>query len=66
MFEGILTPLSIPSPQYYIFKVNNTVIEILEKGAKYIQRLEKRHQKHANSVVLVSLLLPLNIFHTFF
>ena len=38
MFEGILTPLPIPSQQYYMFKVNNTAIETLEQGVKYVQR----------------------------
>ena len=38
MFERILTPLSISNQQYYIFKVNNTALETLEQGVKYVQR----------------------------
>ena len=39
-------------------------IETLEQGVKYVQSQQWRHQNDATGVVLVSLLLTLNIFHT--
>ena len=41
-------------------------IETLEKGMKYVQSEQYRHQNDVSDIVLVSLLLTLNIFHTFF
>ena len=38
MFEEILTRLSIPSQQYYMFKVKNTATETLEQDVKYVQK----------------------------
>ena len=40
--------------------------ETLEKGVKYVQSYLKKHQNDAKDVVLASLLLTLNIFHTLF
>ena len=41
-------------------------IETLEQSVKYVQSQQERHQNKNNGVVLVSLLLTLNIFHTLF
>ena len=47
----------------HLFKI---AIGILEKGMKYVQSLQERHQNDVSDVGLVSLLLTLNIFYTFF
>ena len=39
-------------------------IETLEQGVKYFQSQQSRHQNDASGVVLMSLLLTLNMFHT--
>ena len=39
-------------------------IETLEQGVKYVHSKQLRHEKDAIGIVLVSLLLTLNIFHT--
>ena len=48
------------------FTYSKLTIETLERGVQYVQSQEKRHQKDASGVVLVSLLLNLNILHTLF
>ena len=52
-----------PANIIYLFKFNNNNKKILEKSVKYVQSQQWRQQ---NNVVLVSLLLTLNIFYTFF
>ena len=47
------------------FTCPKSTIETLEKGVKYDQS-SQGHQNDSNDVILVSLLLTLNIFHTFF
>ena len=48
------------------FTCSKSTIETLEKGVKYVQKNTKKYQNDAIDVVLMSLLLTLNIFHTFF
>ena len=57
----------------YLLKVNNRnfrTIEALKNGVKYFKVNKKRHQNnifiYAYDIVLMSLLLTLNIFHTLF
>ena len=45
-------------------RCSKLIIETLEKGVKYDQSQQERYQNDANGIVLVSLLLTLNIFHT--
>ena len=55
----------IPNPQL-AFTCSNLTIETLEQGVKYVQSQKKRHQSDAIDIVLVSLLLTLDMFHTLF
>ena len=43
-----------------------STIETLENGVKYVQSQQERNQDDVNVKIMVSLLLTLNIFHTFF
>ena len=45
---------------------SKSTIEPLEKGLKYVQSYQWKHQNNVIDVVLVFLLLTLKIFHTFF
>ena len=47
----------------YLLKVNKKTIE---KGVKYVQSQQKRHQNNVSNIFLMSLLLTLNIFYTFY
>ena len=58
-----LIGLSTPSHPASCSKLT---IETLEQGVKYIKSSQYRHQNDGNGVILVSLLLTLNIFHTLF
>ena len=46
-----------------MFKVTK---ETLKNDVEYVQSQEQRQQNDVTDVVLVSLVLTLNIFHTFF
>ena len=48
------------------FTCSISTIGTLEKGVKYVQNKQWRHRNNVNEVVMVSLLLILNRFHTFF
>ena len=50
-------------PSQSIFTCSKFIIETLEQGVKYVQ---VNNKDSAIGVVLVSLLLTLNIFHTLF
>ena len=50
------------SENIHLFKVNN---RSTEKGVKYVQSQQYRHQNDVNNFVLVSILLAFNTFHTF-
>ena len=47
------------------FNGSKSTIETLERGVKYVQSQQLKHQNAVIDVVLVFLLLTLNIFHTF-
>ena len=49
--------------EIYLFKVN---IRNTRKRFEICSKLTKKYQNDVNNVILVFLLLPLNIFHTFF
>ena len=44
----------------------SAIEETLEKGVKYVQNKHWTYQDDASDVALVTLLLTLNLFHTFF
>ena len=48
------------------FTCSNSAIETLEKGVRYVQSKQQKHQNGATVVVLVFLFLTFNIFHVFF
>ena len=48
------------------FTCAELTIETLEKGVKYVQSWQQKHQNEVNDIVLVFLFLTLNIFYTFF
>ena len=52
-------------PTQLVFTCSKSTLETLEKGVRYVQCYQKKHQKDVIDV-LVFLLLTLNIFHTFF
>ena len=45
-----------------MFEVTNNTPK---EGLQYVQSLQDSHQNEVNDVVLLSILLPLNIFYTF-
>ena len=48
-----------------VFTCSKLAVEKLEQGVKYVQNWQWKHQNNdAIGVVLMSLLLTLNIFHT--
>ena len=47
------------------FTGSKSTIETLERGVKYVQSQQLKHQNAVIDVVLIFLLLTLNIFHTF-
>ena len=49
---------------YWSIQISLLTIEALKQGEKYFQRKPERHKNHTNGVVLLSLLLTLDIFHT--
>ena len=69
LFSLILNPLKASGffyPQKASFTYLIPIRETLEKGVKYIQIQQQRHQNDVNGFVQVSLLLTLNMFRTFF
>ena len=54
------------APSQPAFSCSKLTAESLEQGVKYIQSQQERHPYGANDIVLVSLFLTLNIFHTLF
>ena len=48
------------------FDCSNSTIETLEKGVKYVQSLQYKHQNDIIDVILVFLWLTLNILYIFF
>ena len=51
---------------YLCFTCYNSTTERVEKDMKYVQSCQQRYHNDASDVVLVSLLLTLNMFFTFF
>ena len=48
------------------FTYSKSTIETLEKAVEYIQSQQQQHWNDVNEVALMFLLLPVNIFYTFF
>ena len=48
------------------FTCSKLTIETQEKGMKYVQSQQQKHQNDVNAVVFFFLLLTLNIIQTFF
>ena len=49
-----------------VITCSTLTIKTLQQGVKYVQSSQQKHQNEAIGGVLVSLLLTLNIFSTFF
>ena len=61
-FMSISSDYSLQVSTQPAITCSNLTMQTLEQGVKYVQR----YQNDANGAILVSLLLTLNIFHTFF
>ena len=47
------------------FNCSKSTIEIVEKGVRYVQSYQQKHQNDVIDVFLLLLFLTLNIFHIF-
>ena len=56
---------SISHYHFWLKKSSKPATAILEQGMRYVQSKHYRHQNNPIDAALVSLLLMLNIFHTF-